>query len=468
MEEKDIFMSEGATLSQDDAARPEPETRNAEADMAEQEQQKAAREKMEQIFKTVSANKSEPVTAEKEETKTEKQENLEKTEKTEKQENAQSTEQAEPVSEESNSAPSQEIELMTVEKLTSAQRRDMEKQKQVAEKKEKYKKIAKKLVPTVFIIALVALCGVLYAEYMPNRQSGEVVFTIPKGAGTEQIAKILKRENLIHSETFFRVASKVRGVDGKYNMGKFKLDRSAGYEDIFVALTQSGHNVDAVKVTIPEGYEIYKIADLLESKGLIDKDKFYYLVDFGEFDYAFVKDIPVRENRLEGYLYPDTYEFAPGDEYGIINEMLLGFEKMYTKYESRAGEMNMTMDEVITLASIIEREAQGDSDRKLVSSVFHNRINSTDYPYLQSCATVQYVLKERKPVLTVDDTKIDSPYNTYINKGLPVGPIASPGEKSVEAALYPEDTNYLFFVLGSDGKHHFSATYQEHVQHKNN
>ena len=251
-------------------------------------------------------------------------------------------------------------------------------------------------------------------------------------------------------------------------MGKFKLDRSAGYEDIFRALTQSGHNVDAVKVTIPEGYEIYKIADLLESKGLIDKDKFYHLVDFGEFDYAFVQEIPVRENRLEGYLYPSTYEFAPGDEYGIINEMLMQFDIMYAKYESRAAEMNMTMDEVITLASIIEREAQGDSDRKLVSSVFHNRINSTDYPYLQSCATVQYVLKERKPVLTVEDTKIDSPYNTYINKGLPVGPIASPGEAAVEAALYPEESNYLFFVLGSDGKHHFSATYKGHVQNKNN
>ena len=118
----------------------------------------------------------------------------------------------------------------------------------------------------------------------------------------------------------------------------------------------------------------------------------------------------------------------------------------WQKYKEDIKNSDMTMDEVITLASIIEREAQGDHDRKLVSSVFHNRIKSPDYPYLQSCATVQYVLKERKPVLSIADTQIDSPYNTYINKGLPIGPIASPGEESIEAALHPEESNYLFFV----------------------
>ena len=125
------------------------------------------------------------------------------------------------------------------------------------------------------------------------------------------------------------------------------------------------------------------------------------------------------------------------------------------------------MDELVTLASIIEREA-GSADKKTVSSVFHNRILSSEYPYLQSCATVQYVLKERKPVLSTADTQIDSPYNTYINPGLPVGPIASPGEASIAAALFPEDTDYYFFVLGSDGEHHFATTYEEHLNYKNN
>ena len=123
----------------------------------------------------------------------------------------------------------------------------------------------------------------------------------------------------------------------------------------------------------------------------------------------------------------------------------------------------MTTHEVITLASMIERAAAVDSERKLVSSVFHNRLKSTQYPYLQSCATVQYILKERKDVLSKADTQIDSPYNTYIYPGLPAGPIASPGKASIEAALWPAETNYYFFVSNGDGTQTFSETYNEHL-----
>lgn len=448
MDEKDIFMGETEALSQEDNTSPESEPVLEDTEALEKKREVEAR--MEQIFKSVSAKKQESASQEPEETAAPVSE--------------QATEET-PSAEEEHVL--KEIKLMTVEKLTAAQKREREKEKENAKKMEKVKKGAKKFFLALLVIVIVAAGGGMYADYMPNHQQGEVVITIPQGAGTAQIAELLKRDNLIGSELFFRVISKVRGMDGHYNHGKFKLDKSAGYEDIFDTLTHSGQNVNAVKVTIPEGYEIYKIADLLESKGLIDKDKFYYLVDNGDFDYDFLQNIPKRENRLEGYLYPSTYEFAPGDEYGIINEMLMQFGKMYAKYDARAQEMDITMDQVVTLASIIEREALGDEDRTLVSSVFHNRLNSTEYPYLQSCATVQYVLRERKAVLTVEDTKIDSPYNTYINKGLPVGPIASPGEEAIHAALYPEASNYLFFVLGSDGKHHFSATYAGHMQNKN-
>jgi len=452
MDEKNMNVGGMEELPQDSTTQPEPQQENTE----ELEKQREAQERMAKIFQTVSASKPEPA----------KEESPEPEEAKPKEDASAEETPAEEASE-AEAAP-KEIELMTVRKMTAPQKRALAKKKQAAKKKKKTKKLMKKLLTAALIIAVVVLGGGLYADYMPNHQSGEVIITIPEGAGTADIAEILKRENLIGSEIFFRIMSKVQGMDGKYNCGKFKVDKSAGYQELFHTLTQSGQNVDAIKVTIPEGFEIYKIADLLEEKGLIDKDKFYYLVENGEFDYDFIAEIPQRDNRLEGYLYPSTYEFAPNDEYGIINEMLMQFEKMYAKYEERAEEMGMTMDEVITLASIIEREALGDEDRKLVSSVFHNRINSSDYPYLQSCATVQYVLKERKAVLSVDDTKIDSPYNTYINEGLPIGPIASPGEKSVEAALYPEESEYLFFVLGSDGKHHFSKTYKEHMQNKNN
>jgi len=360
-----------------------------------------------------------------------------------------------------------EIELITRSTPTDEEKQE-EERKEEAKRIEKNKKNLIKAAICVAIAAVVIFGGYFCADYMPKNAQGTVVVTIPHGAGTERVAKELKSSRLINSEFFFKVISKLYGMDKKYNFGKFEIPKSGGYKNIFKVLSAPGNLMESLKVTIPEGYEIYKIADLLEEKGLIDKDKFYYLVDNGNFDYDFVKDIPKREARLEGYLFPDTYYFVPNDEFGIINEMLGRFEKAYLKYEEDIKNSGMTMDEIITLASIIEREAQGDSDRKLVSSVFHNRINSPLYPYLQSCATVQYVLKERKPVLSTADTQIDSPYNTYINPGLPIGPIASPGEASIEAAIFPEDTDYLFFVVGSDGTHHFSKTFTEHIQYKNN
>ena len=433
MDEREIL--ETGEKAPENTVQPEPNEETLSPEML------AAQEKMEQIFKSVA-----PKEVPKKEEPSAKEEVS-----------------ADMPEEESASA---EIELMTVERLSKAEKRARAKEERQAAKKQKRKK-AKKVFLVLFVIALVMGGGALYTDYAPNKQTGEIIITVPQNAGTAQIASVLKRDNLIMSKTFFRVMSKLRGMDGKYNFGKFKLDKSAGYEDIFKTLTQASQSEEAVKVVIPEGYEIYKIADLLEEKGLIDKKKFYDLVNYGEFDYDFVKDIPERDNRLEGYLFPNTYMFMPNDEYGIINEMLGQFDKVYgEKYRERAEELGMTMDEVITLASIIEREAIGDEDRKLVSSVFHNRINSTEYPYLQSCATVQYVLKERKAVLSIADTKIDSPYNTYINPGLPIGPIASPGEKAIEAALYPEESDYFFFVY-RNGKHYFGKTNAEHEQNKN-
>ncbi len=431
---------EESTATDDETSSVTPEQTEEEQAISQAEIE--AREKMENIFKSVSQNKPTP-----EETPA----------------LAPKPTPTEEIPEENQV----EIELMTVH-IPSTEQKQAEEEKNQAMKAMQKKRLARKGILAALVVALVVTGGYFYADFMPKKTTGEVIVTVPQGAGTAQIATILKKDGLIHSKGFYRVMSKLFFVDGKYNFGKFKIEKGAGYQAIFDALTRSGETVDAVRVTIPEGYEIYKIADTLEAKGLIDKDKFYYLVDYGTFDYAFVNDIPQRDNRLEGYLFPDTYSFVPGDEYGIINEMLSRFQQVYAPYEKRAEELGMTMDQVITLASIIEREAQGAEDRKLVSSVFHNRLKSANYPYLQACSTVQYVLRERKPVLSLEDTRIDSPYNTYINKGLPIGPIASPGKAAIEAALYPEESDYLFFVLGSDNKHHFSKTFDEHRQNKNN
>lgn len=292
---------------------------------------------------------------------------------------------------------------------------------------------------------------------------------VEQGATTSDIAQELKQQGVIRFPLFFRVVSRLAGCDAQYKKGTFAIRPNAGYRVVFDVLTNAANaQNETVKITIPEGFELRQIADRLAESGLVDRDAFYREVEYGQFDYEFIRKLPNRENRLEGYLFPDTYLFTKDDTaQDIINKMLARFEEIVYSPQNitRAKELGMSMDEVVTLASIIEREALGDADRKDVSSVFHNRLKSREYPYLQSCATVQYILKERKTILSEADTKIQSPYNTYRNKGLPVGPIASPGAEAVDAALYPNNTNYLFFVLGSDGVHHFSKTYDEHLAH---
>ncbi len=326
------------------------------------------------------------------------------------------------------------------------------------------------------VVVLVVIFGTLLAsDYTGSSRAGTeqtdadlLEVTVAQGASTAEIAQQLNKQGIIRYPLFFRIVSRLGGHDADYKQGTFLLKPKCGYQTIFQTLSDpaSGQN-HSVKITIPEGFEFRQIADRLEEAGLIDRDVFYDLAENEPFDYDFIRDLPQRENRLEGYLFPDTYLFTKDTdtEKTILDAMLKRFDEVVNTdaNRARAQELGMSLDEVVTLASVIEREALGDADRKDVSSVFHNRLKSTEYPYLQSCATVQYVLQERKAVLSEADTKISSPYNTYQNKGLPIGPIASPGAASIEAALYPNQTDYLFFVLGSDGEHHFSKTYEEHL-----
>lgn len=332
------------------------------------------------------------------------------------------------------------------------------------------KKTKNKLGGKVWLSVLLALV-IVYAfsvatDYRGRANGVSREVTVASGAGTAAIAESLQEAGIIEKPFWFRLFSKLGGHDGTFQQGVFLLEEHMGYQKIFTALKQSTGYGESVRMTIPEGMEIRQIVDKLAEKGLVDKERFLEQVEHGLFDYDFLRGLPKRENRLEGYLFPDTYMISrTDDEADIINMMLARFDEVYTEeYRARAKELGMTDDEIITLASVIEREAQGDADRDLVAGVFHNRLKNAQYPYLESCATVQYILKERKAVLSVADTKIDSPYNTYRNPGLPLGPIASPGQKSIEAALYPAQHKYLFFVLDSSGTHRFAETFAEHQE----
>ncbi|MDR1101391.1 MAG: endolytic transglycosylase MltG [Clostridiales bacterium] len=300
------------------------------------------------------------------------------------------------------------------------------------------------------------------------RPSTKISVNIPQGAATDEISALLRANNIIKNRTLFKLTVVSSGAASDFKAGDHVFAPNMGYPQIIRILTQIPSE-SGIKIVIPEGYEANQIASLLEEKGLTSAKEFLYEIDNGTFDYPFMKYISRKKNRLEGYLFPATYTIpTTATARDIIIQMLNAFDAAFdASCYQKAEQLGMTPDEIVTLASIVEREAAGDADRAKVSSVFHNRLNSGSLPYLQSCATVQYILGERKPVLSIADTQINSPYNTYMNKGLPVGPIASPGKASILAALNPAKTDYYYFVF-TDGKHIFSRTLEEHNNAINN
>lgn len=340
---------------------------------------------------------------------------------------------------------------------------------------EKTKRKGEKGFIYIFIILLVALGLFLYNYYQKSlgavstEDTKETILEIPPGSSTNKISEILFNEGLIHNKAVFKYKVKKLNLDGKLKAGKYELDSSMDLEEIINNIAKGGKSENTIRFTIPEGYELDMIAKKLAQDDIVDLDRFQELVSnkkYFEDKFSFLKELEEGQS-LEGFLFPSTYDvYKNSSEEEIIEKMLLEFEKIYKKeLEPKLDEIEMNLNEVITLASIIEREGKLDEERPLISAVFHNRIK--EGMYLQSCATVQYILGERKEVLSNEDTRIPSLYNTYINEGLPPAPIASPGEASIIAAINPADVDYLFFVLtGEDGSHTFTRTYREHLNAK--
>jgi UPF0755 protein len=306
-----------------------------------------------------------------------------------------------------------------------------------------------------------------YNEPVDPNDTAQIVVTVPKGATTTSIANLLKEQSLIQNVNAFKAKSKLLEADGKMQAGDYQLSKSMSAEAIIQKLVAGEVYVETETFTIPEGYEVRQIVDRLSEEGIVDATVFRDVLANEPFNYAFLEGVD-RQYLLEGYLFPDTYTVKKGtSEKEIIQMMLARFDEVFKPdYYTRAEELGMTVDQVVTLASIIERETKKPEELALVSSVFHNRIDQK--MLLQSCATIQYVLMERKERLTYDDLEIESPFNTYQHLGLTPAPIASPGEKAIEAALYPADTNYLYFVTTGldDGSHYFNETLAGHNRDK--
>ena len=317
----------------------------------------------------------------------------------------------------------------------------------------------------VFIVAVIlvgtSVCaGIIMSDSKSIDISADTVVTVKSGDGSSAVAQTLYEKGIIKYPFVFRIQSKLGGYDGKYLPGDAVITDKMSYNDILELMVSTMRNDK--KITIPEGFTIAQIKARLSEAGLIDEAEFDKALNPDDYNYRFLKNLPERKNKMEGYLFPSTYFFSEEmTEHEIIDMMLREFDAQFKdEYYTRAESMNLSVDEIITMASIIQGETDSETERAKVAGVFYNRINAD--MKLQSCATVQYILGERKPVLSVADTQIDSPYNTYINSGFPIGPICNPETACIEAALYPEETDAFYFVQGADGKHIFSKTYEEH------
>ena len=311
------------------------------------------------------------------------------------------------------------------------------------------------------IIIASILAFYLLVIYWPQSNPYErVEVNIPKGVTLSQIGNILKEESIISNKRTFTMAVKSLGHEKNIPAGRYVLHNALNNRAI---INQLVYGVPSLKsITVLEGWTIYQIANELERELKISKKTFLRLCN----DQRVIKLFNLDGNSLEGYLFPDTYTFAEGvDPYLVLTRMVNEFINNITKsMEVQAQEMNMSLLEVITLASIIEGEAIYDSERAIISAVYHNRLKRG--MKLQADPTIQYIIDDGPRRLLNNDLKIESKYNTYLYRGLPPGPINSPGKESIIAALYPSVNEYLYFVARGDGYHTFSTNEKDHNKAK--
>ena len=301
-------------------------------------------------------------------------------------------------------------------------------------------------------IALVVLV-LFWPQPNPSYVSKVTVIT---GSTLGEISKQLYEKKIIANEQMFRWAVQVMGKEKEIPVGTFQLVDTQSNYDIIKQLVYG--SPELIKVRLLEGWSVKQIATHLNEVMGFEPDE---IIDISK-DYQFLKKHNINASTIEGYLFPDTYLFFNGDTPTfVLNNVVSEYKKFWRDaFRDRARELNMTEHEVVTLASIIEGEAIYDKERPTISGVYHNRLNLG--MRLQADPTIQYIIDDGPRRLLNRDLKIDSPYNTYKYEGLPPGPINSPGEQSLIAALYPEENEYLFFVARGDGYHTFTTNEKDH------
>lgn len=307
-----------------------------------------------------------------------------------------------------------------------------------------------------FCLLLAMILTWFLVMFMPLGDGKRVYgLTVPKGAGFAQIAQELERQRIVRSALHLRVLGRLRGLDRRLQPGDYRLSDAMKPGEILQKMASGV--TDACKFAVPEGYSIFQVAELAEKQGLFGRDEFLKVCR----DKQLLSELGLDTKSVEGYLYPGTYLVGfHMDERGLVSEMVREFRHRTATLESLVSGTGLSLHQVVTLASMVEKEAVVPEEKPLIASVFRNRLK-LGMP-LQSDPTAIYGVRAFGGTVTKQDLQRQSPYNTYRVKGLPPGPIGNPGLDAIKAVLQPARTDYLYFVARKDGTHQFSRTLQEH------
>lgn len=302
----------------------------------------------------------------------------------------------------------------------------------------------------------------------------EITVEIASEDTLDTVADKLQEAGLIQYKWFFRLFAKVTGAEEKIGIGTYRLNNDMDYHALIAGMRSSSGNMnaDTVKVTIPEGYTVAQTIRLLADKGVNTEENLLEAARTAHFDYDFIDNSTQNISRLEGYLFPDTYEFYKNhNAKNALERLLNNFEiKMSEDILEEIEASQYNLKDIITIASLIEKETDG-TDQKLIASVIYNRLADTGshgtYGMLQIDAALLYALPDHEGAITSADLETDSPYNLRKHAGLPPTPIANPGMASISAALYPTSSDYYYYALGTDHKHHYFTGYNDFLNFVN-
>lgn len=320
------------------------------------------------------------------------------------------------------------------------------------------------MIAILFIVSLILFKFVNDIKHPFNTKTGLVPVFVHKGDSLFNVISELDNNGLIKNKYLIKFYIKSKKLDTNIKPGKYSIANNVSINEFVEILNKGLGNNYFIHVTIPEGYDIEGIANIIAESGIISKNEF--IRSCIEYNVpSFIKTRDDVKYTLEGYLFPDTYEFEKGiNGEKIIRVMLNRFQEILDQIEKEENKKIENLQELITVASIIEKEARVEEDRDKIASVFFNRLDRG--MMLQTDATVLYAIGERRDKLYLKDLKVESPYNTYKVKGLPPGPICSPGKASIKAVLNPETTDYIYYVLQDEKKHYFTNNYKDFLKAK--